>query len=370
MLEITRLNFSAKDKIVEEESFSFSATTSSKTEDEIKYFLDSGVTEHLVNNSVKLTHIKELDEPVKINIAKAGTFLLANKVGDLDVVSIINGKEIPVKVKNVLSVPGLKFNLMSVSKLEKNGFEVTFKNGKGIIQKDNHIIAVASRSETQLYSLCFRQKLISANACTSVEDLKLWHKRFGHLNSESVKKLQSEVEGIKGDLTKSSMEVCDTCFEGKQTRQPHKQKRVRAKCPLQLIHSDPFGPVTPTSHDGKKYVLTLIDDYTHFTAAYTIEYKSEVFKYLKIYEAMATAHFNLKISRFCCDNGREYISKEIKDFFEEKGIQFEFTIRYTPQQNGVAERMNRTIIEKARCMILNSKLGKSFWSEAALIAVY
>ena len=101
-----------------------------------------------------------------------------------------------------------------------------------------------------------------------------------------------------------------------------------------------------------------------------MESKSEVPKFLKIYEAMATTHFNVKISSFRCDNGREYISKEIKEFFENRGIQFEFTMRYTPQQHDVAERMNRTILDKARCMLLNCKLGKRFWTEAVQTAVY
>ncbi|EZA62315.1 Copia protein [Ooceraea biroi] len=85
---------------------------------------------------------------------------------------------------------------------------------------------------------------------------------------------------------------------------------------------------------------------------------------------MTEAHFNTKLSRFRCDNGREYISHEIKDIFEESGIQFEFTIRYTPQQNGVAERMNRTIAEKIRCMLLESGTQKCLWTEAVLTAVY
>lgn len=80
---------------------------------------------------------------------------------------------------------------------------------------------------------------------------------------------------------------------------------------------------------------------------------------------MVTARLNYKISRFRCD-GRAYMSNEIKEYFEEKGVQFKFTIRYTPQQNGAAERVNRIVIEKARCMILGSKLGKEFWSEAVL----
>jgi len=69
---------------------------------------------------------------------------------------------------------------------------------------------------------------------------------------------------------------------------------------------------------------------------------------------MVTAHFNLKISRFRCDNGREYISKEMTHKLEKKGIRIEYTIRYTPQQNGVAEHMNRSILNKARCMLLHS----------------
>lgn len=165
--------------------------TSNKCESDsqIKYFLDSGATEHLVSSNVSLFNVKRLKEPIKINIVKSGTFLQASKIGELEVVSSVNGKEVPIKIMNVLSVSGLKYNLLSVRKLELNGFKVIFKNGKEIIQKSNRIVAVASRSESQLYVLCFRQKLISANACLSVEDLNLWHKRLGHLNYGDVKKL-------------------------------------------------------------------------------------------------------------------------------------------------------------------------------------
>lgn len=85
---------------------------------------------------------------------------------------------------------------------------------------------------------------------------------------------------------------------------------------------------------------------------------------------MAEAHFNLKLGRLRCDNGREYLSTEMKNYCAQQGIQYEFTIKYTQQQNGVTERMNRTAIERARCMIINSKLSKSFWSEAVITAVY
>lgn len=98
-----------------------------------------------------------------------------------------------------------------------------------------------------------------------------------------------------------------------------------------------MGPITPESHDGKRYVLTFIDDFTHFTVAYLLRNKSEIFKHFQIYEAMGAAHFSQRISRFRCDNGREYTSKEMIQEFQRKEIRFEYTIRYKPQQNGVAE---------------------------------
>lgn len=203
------------------------------------------------------------------------------------------------------------------------------------------------------------------------ETKEIWHKRLsdiGHSSDSSLKKLESLVTGITS--VKLDSNVCEICMQGKQCKLPHNQQRVRANRPLQLVHSDLCGPISPESYDRRRYTMTFVDDYTHFTVVYLLQSKSEAFKYFKIYEAMSTAHFNTRLSRFRCDNGREYISTEMKNYFEEKGIQFEFTMRYTPQQNGVAERINRTIQEKARCMLLSSGLNKRLWNEAILVAVF
>jgi len=117
----------------------------------------------------------------------------------------------------------------------------------------------------------------------------------------------------------------------------------------------------------KKYVLTFIDDFSHFTVVYCISSKSEVFG---CFEAMVTSQFNVKISRFRCDNGREYTSNEMVQYFKERGIRFEYAIRYTQCQDGVAERYNRTLSERARCMMLSWKLPKYLWSEAIYASVY
>lgn len=248
--------------------------------------------------------------------------------------------------------------------------KVIFENKAGTIVKDQTTLAVAPIDEkVNLYKLNFKKTCVSANLCTASDTIDVWHKRFGHLNFESIKKLSQKDHGI--NLSKSEVASrCETCIEGKQTKMPHKETRKRATRPLQLIHSDVFGPVSPVSYDGKRFVVSFVDDYTHFTATYLMEAKSETFHYFKVFEAMATAHFGTKISRFRCDNGGEYISTEMHEHFKNNGIQFEYTIRYTPQQNGVSERMNRSILERARCMLLGSKVNKIFWSEAVRTAVY
>lgn len=348
--------------------YCFSAYIGKKSEDSV-WCLDSGASEHLVSNDKFLKNVKNLKSPVKIKSAKSGAMLISSKVGEIHVKSLVENELIDIVITDVLYVPGLETNLLSVRKLEINGFTVIFKDGKGAIMKRNKVIAVADR-KSKLYELNFQLDFESANFCKVEKSTELWHKRLGHISNSGLRKLKDIVDGIDIDVKPESSQVCEHCIEGKQTKLPHNQKRVRAKRPLQLIHSDLFGPVSPNSYDEKRYILTFIDDFTHFTVVYALSSKSEVFRYFKMYEAMAVAHFNLKISRFRCDNGREYISKEIKDYFENRGIQFEFTIRHTPQQNGVAERMNRTIVEKARCMLLNAQMNKCFWTEAVLAAVY
>lgn len=220
-------------------------------------------------------------------------------------------------------------------------------------------MAVAYR-KNRLYELEFCTEPVTANVCNVETDIEVWHKRFGHINYNALRQLPAMVCGVKWNEQINKAKHYEVCITGKQIKLPHSETRIRAKRPLQLVHSDVCGPMGTDSYDKKKYLLMFIDDYTYFTATYTLSKKSEVFKYFKQLQAMAEAHFNMKLSRLRCDNGREYLSTKMKNFCAHRGIQYEIMIKYTPQQNGVAERMNRTIIERARCMIINSQLSKVF----------
>lgn len=117
-------------------------------------------------------------------------------------------------------------------------------------------------------------------------------------------------------------------------------------------------------------MVSFIDDYSNFAVVYPLRKKSEVFEKFQEYSAMATAACGTKISKLTVDQGREYFSNHQKKYYKSMGIQVEPTVAYSPQQNGVAERYNRTLTEKVRTMLIGSNAPKSLWSEAALAAVY
>ncbi|KAI5728895.1 hypothetical protein M8J77_025006 [Diaphorina citri] len=358
-------------EVEHEQKYAFLSTTTmannANSKCVVEWFLDSGATEHMVSETHNMHDVQDILPEIKIQVAKRGVTLKASKKGNMKLYSLQEGKKLEITINDVLYVPGLELNLLSVQKLEQLGFTIIFHDGKAVIKKGNSQIATAYLVN-KLYKLTLSVNSPKPeSAMLSEESQELWHRRLGHIGKSGLQKLSTMVDGLTEQIPKS---VCEPCVEGKSTKLPHNETRKRATRPLELIHSDIFGPVTPDSYDGKRYVLTFIDDYTHFTAAYPIEKKSDAFHYFKIYEAMATAHFQSKITRFRCDRGGEYVSAALKSYFQEKGIQIEYTIAYTPEQNGVAERMNRSIVEKARCMLLSSGLSKVLWSEAVKAAVY
>lgn len=283
------------------------------------WLVDSAASEHFISQSSMLVNIVPLENPMIIKVAKKKETMIAKEKGDIIFTTEVEGIENRITISGVLLVPDLNVNLLSVGKLETSGCKIVFEKGKVTISKNNNPLAVGNR-RGRMYEVIARKptEMISLTA----ETKEIWHKRLGHPSDSSLEKLENLVTGITNSKLDSN--VCGICMQGKQCKLPHNQQRVRASRPLQLVHSDLCGPISPESYDGRKYMMTFVDDYTHFTVVYLLQSKSEAFKYFKIYEAMSTAHFNTRLSRFRCDNGREYISTEMKNYFEEKGIQFEF----------------------------------------------
>lgn len=170
--------------------------------------------------------------------------------------------------------------------------------------------------------------------------------------------------------SKSKHEFYEVCVLAEQKCLPFHSRKSKSSRVSELVHTDICGPLTPESNSKNRYIITFIDDFSRFSVVYVIKNKNEALNCLKNYKAkVETLHGN-KLTKIKCDNGGEYCSNSWKDFCSEAGIQILYTPPYSPQVNGVAERINQTLLNKARSMILQAKMEKSFWEEAVLTATY
>jgi len=309
--------FSDSDVVV----VSFSATTQDPQYGS-SWFLDSGVSEHITNCRHELVNVTVLKVPRVIKVAKSSIQMEAKLIGDINLPVVVDGVERQFLLKNVLFAPDLAVNLVSVRRLDVAGFYIGFGNSRLCVIKSNTVYAVGYCTGT-LYRL---DTLVHPCVANFSEDQQLWHQRLGHISNCRLSKLKGLTDGISVPISGDSS-VCEVCLQGKQTKLPHNSERPRAVRPLELIHSDIMGPVQPVGYDGSKYVITFIDDFTHFTICYCIKSKSQAFSCFKEYEAMASAHFNVPISRLRIDNGREYLSNEMKEYLKSKGILLECTLQ-------------------------------------------
>jgi len=145
---------------------------------------------------------------------------------------------------------------------------------------------------------------------------------------------------------------------------------MRTKGILELIHSDLCGPIETQSIGGAKYFFTLIDDYSKRIFIYTLESKNQVPEMFRNFKKLVENQTGRRIRILRTDNGKEYVKTRMINLLKEEGIKHQTTVPYSPEQNGVAERYNRMIVEKARCLLFEAKLPKKFWGEAVSTAVY
>ncbi|KAG3044231.1 hypothetical protein PI125_g27222 [Phytophthora idaei] len=156
-------------------------------------------------------------------------------------------------------------------------------------------------------------------------------------------------------------ELCDGCALDKQTRVSHMPKSPKhARKLLEVIHSDVCGPMQTSTFSGKRYFVTFIDEYSHFCVVYLLRNKSEVADKFAGFVALAETQTGKVVETLRSDNGGGYTSGEMAKFCKRHGIHQKFTPPYTPKSNGVAERMNRTLVECARCMLEHAGLPKSY----------
>ncbi|GJV22040.1 putative ribonuclease H-like domain-containing protein [Tanacetum coccineum] len=336
--------------------------------------IDSGCSRHMTWNMSYLTNYEEIDGGYVAfgGNPKGGkiTGKCTIKTGNLD-------------FKNVYFVRELKFNLFSVSQMCDKKNSVLFNDIECIVLSPNFKLIDESQvllrvpRKNNMYSVDLKNivpkgGLTCLFAKATSDESKLWHRRLGHLNFKTMNKLVKGnlVRGLPSKLFEND-QTCVACQKGKQHRASCKSKTENSiSLPLHLLHMDLFGPTFVKSLMKKMYCLVVTDDYSRFTWVFFLATKDETSGILKSFITGIENLVDHKVKVIRCDNGTEFKNKEMNQFCEMKGILRQFSIARTPQQNGVAERRNRTLIEAARTMLADSKLPTTFWAEAVNTACY
>ena len=330
--------------------------------------LDSGCTNHMTGEkSMFQSYTPKVDSNENIVFAD-------NSKGDvlgLGKVAIT----LEHSITNVLHVDSLSYNLLSVSQLCEMGYNCLFTDkGVEVFRREDSSIVFTGHLKNKLYLVDFNKSKANLETCLVAKSSMgwLWHRRLAHVGMRNLAKLQKD-EHILG-LTNVHFEkdrICRACQAGKQVGVPHPPKSIMTTTqPLELIHMDLFGPVAYLSIGGNKYGLVIVDDYSRFTWVFFLFDKCQVRDKVKTFVRRAQKEFGLPIKKMRSDNGTEFKNTQVEEFLDEEGIKHEFSSPYTPQQNGVVERKNRTLIDMARTMLDEYKTSDLFWCDAVNTACH
>lgn len=212
--------------------------------------------------------------------------------------------------------------------------------------------------------------VFAMNGPVKPQPIDVWHHQLGHLGVDNVKRIEDLVDSIKVLSTEDAMLTCVACLQGKQHRTLSTSPMSRSTKQLNLIHSDIRGPISPESTRGNQYWLTLTDDYSQVSWFYSLKAKSQALEKLKWWVGWVEHQTPWKVKRFHSDNNGEYDNWAAKAWFNETRIQWEPTVLYTLDQNGVSEQLNRTIMDQARAVIYRQNLDKDLWAKITSTIVY
>lgn len=335
-----------------------------------RWVLDTGASRHMTADASLLSNMRPTADDITITFGNGSTGK-AVATGEV----FLATSNATFQLTDVLYIPQATENLISVRQATQRGLDFKFSADHCEISRDGRRLATAPSMGESIYYMTGWSKRLDNSALTarSKETAQLWHERFGHLGYDSLARLTSMVNGmhITAEEFKTAGEGhCEPCLRGKQHRAPFKPSSSSTARPLALVHTDLCGPLPLPSQGGSNYFLTLLDDHSKFSAVQPIARKSDTAAAVKDTLNLLQNLTGHRVQRLRCDNGSEFINEELESYCRQNGIKLETTVRYTPQQNGAAERLNRTLMDKVRPMLAASGLPKYLWADAVVTANY
>ena len=366
-----------------------------------KWLIDSGASKHYTANRDDLHNFTSI-QPIWIMTGKG--YIAARGIGHVYLKLTIG----IVVVTHVLWVPQLHglASLLSVPQLTENGFNVIFDRHSCSILYSGQVVATGSRQEKAYYlnvdldspttsvtrvlghwettikvdptfydprhPLHLASPRAMVHGTVDTQPMEVWHRRLGHLNQDAIVKLSTMATGIVIGVAKDQTinQRCSTCLKGSQHRHVSRMVRPPQDKKLGCIHSDLKGPCLDKDIYGFKYFVTFTDEKTRFTRTFPIVEKSNAFGAFKTFKAQAERETDCKILSIMTDGGGEFLSHEWRTYCLNEGIVMHTTPPYTPEMNGIAERVNRVLTEHASAMLWEAHLPIGFWAAALMNATY
>ena len=394
----------------------------SRTHHIVKWVFDSGATQNLCNNQSIMHNVHRVSPPVVLRVAD-NKLMYLERAGQVHL-QVRSGRTLTLGT--VVYDPRLAANLLSVPRLTASGYDVTFgENAAEVRSRATRRLVCVAHRRGKLYVLeqhvhggapvdAHREhkqaepdddglaalQLASAPDNDKASDVKaslttdeLWHGRLGHVHEQRLQKLSAA--GVLGGLPKLTVgawlsrtvapeSVCAACALGKKHRhvfQKQRSESAQAHAPLQRVWADLSGPIVVkarsnaqtelvSSLGGCTYLSVIVDEATRKVWAWPLASKAEAAGKIITWCRQVQRRLGRKLVEFHTDGGGEYAAGKLASFFSAEGIQHTTTQAHTPQHNGIAERMNRTLFEMARCMLQHAKLGAEFWAMAVQTAAY
>ena len=325
--------------------------------------VDTGATSHIVSDPSKFisfdkafdarAHIIELADGSKAKVV-SGKGVAKVKLYD------VNGSPRDLVLNNALYVPSYKQDIFSVNAAVEEGGSISLdKQNKRFKSSDG-----ATFNIEQVGRLYYLNSISSSK--NNASTLLGWHRILGHCNFSDIKKLESVVDGMK--ITSHEEKECKTCTAGKMSQTRNRNPDTRAKAPLELVHTDLAGPITPVGKDGFIYAMSFVDDYSGVIMIYFLKNKTDAIGATQQFLADIAPIGKVKCIR--SDNGGEFISSKFKSILRENQIKHQTCAPYSPHQNGTAERAWLSLFSMARCLLIDAKLPKMLWTYAVMTAAY
>ncbi|KAJ9540906.1 hypothetical protein OSB04_027412 [Centaurea solstitialis] len=330
------------------------------------WYMDSGCSKHMTGRKELLANFKQ---------KYGGNVRFGNKLSApiMGYGDILHHK---ITINKVAYVEGLSHNLLSIGKFCDKKLEVNFRETRCCVRTYDGQELIEGTRRSNLYTVNFRKQRPFTEVCllskATFNQNLLWHRRLSHLNYATINQLAKTglVTGLPS-LRFTKEQLCSACEMGKIKKSSHKLKvEHNTSKPLQLLHMDLCGPMRVQSINGRKYVLVIVDDFSRYTWVNFLRSKDGASDIIISFIRNVQVRLQLPVQVIRTDNVTEFKNRKLDSFLDSVGITHTFSAARTPQQNGVVERKNRTLVEAARTMLTFSKLPLHFWAEAVASACF